>query len=151
MGENAHPVAIIDLDPAQAGSRVPAACVLVFTNWELRARFLALAPPSPPDVADQYVILTLDSNPTTSAVAALREPTSLTLSIPEQPTSGTRTVGSCTCLTPRLYAVFTDGPEAVEPCEDTTPASAFLTAQCNQCGGRYDGQWRRIPPSLTER
>ncbi|WP_446447221.1 competence protein CoiA family protein [Streptomyces hydrogenans] len=151
VGDNAHPVAVIDPDPARAGSRVLAACVLVFTNWELRTRFLAEAPPPPWDVADQYVTLTLDFTLATSAAAAMRGSTPLNVSIPLQPTGSTRTTGSCACLTPRLYAVFPDGPEAVEPCEETTPASALLTARCEQCGGRYDGQWRRIPAGLAER
>lgn len=151
MGENAHPVAVIEPDPARAGSRVLAACVLVFTNWELRTRFLSQAPPPPWDIADQYVTLTLDFNLPTPAPAALTESTPLTVSIPEQPTGSTRTVGSCACLTPRLYAVFPDEPEVVEPCEETTPASAFLTARCKQCGGQYDGQWRRIPAGFAER
>ncbi|MDV5142888.1 hypothetical protein R1T08_00735 [Streptomyces sp. SBC-4] len=151
MGEDAHPVAVIDPDPARAGSRVLAACVLVFTNWELRTRFLAEAPPPPWDIADQYVTLTLDFNLATPAAAALRLSTPLTVSIPQQPTGSTRTLGSCGCLTPSLYATFPEGPEAVEPCEETTPASAFLTARCEQCGGRYDGPWRRIPANLAER
>ncbi|GHI24547.1 hypothetical protein Shyd_82840 [Streptomyces hydrogenans] len=151
VGDNAHPVAVIDPDPARAGSRVLAACVLVFTTWELRTRFLAEAPPPPWDVADQYVTLTLDFTLATSAAAAMRGSTPLNVSIPVQPTGSTRTTGSCACLTPRLYAVFPDGPEAVEPCEETTPASALLTARCEQCGGRYDGQWRRIPANLAER
>ncbi|MFB6900766.1 competence protein CoiA family protein [Streptomyces hydrogenans] len=151
VGDNAHPVAVIDPDPARAGSRVLAACVLVFTNWELRTRFLAEAPPPPWDVADQYVTLTLDFTLATSAAAAMRGSTPLNVSIPLQPTGSTRTTGSCACLTPRLYAVFPDGPETVEPCEETTPASALLTARCEQCSGRYDGQWRRIPAGLAER
>ncbi|MER7514042.1 hypothetical protein ABTX82_37855 [Streptomyces lavendulae] len=58
---------------------------------------------------------------------------------------------SCICPTPRLHAVFPEGPEAVEPCEEATPASAFLNARCDLCGGRYDGPWRRIPAGLAGR
>ncbi|MFB7512879.1 hypothetical protein [Streptomyces sp. NPDC056144] len=151
MGENAHPVAIIDPDPARAGSRVLAACILVFTNWELRTQFLAQAPPPPWDLADQYVTLTLDFTPPSPATATTKASTPLTAAIPQQPTDSTRSAGSCACLTPRLFAEFPEGAEPVEPCEEATPASAFMTARCAQCGGRYDRPWRRIPASLTER
>ncbi|MFI5831407.1 competence protein CoiA family protein [Streptomyces sp. NPDC051578] len=147
MGEAAHPVAVIDPDPARAGSRVLAACVLVFTTWELRTRFLAQAPPPPWDVADQYVTLTLDFNPSAPAEVTVPVSTPLHVSIPQQPTDSTRTAAPCICPTPRPHAVFPEGPEAVEPCEETTPASAFLIARCELCGGRYDGPWRRIPAS----
>ncbi|WP_392900868.1 hypothetical protein [Streptomyces sp. LN699] len=151
MGEAAYPVAIIDPDPARAGSRVLAACVLVFTNWELRTRFLEQAPPPPWDVADRYVTLTLNSNPPRPAAVDVPASTPPRVSIPQQPTDSTRTAGPCDCPTPRLHAVFPEGPEAVEPCVETTPASAFLTARCEHCGGRYDGPWRRIPASRTGR
>ncbi|MFJ9646525.1 hypothetical protein [Streptomyces sp. NPDC101206] len=142
MGEAAHPVAVIDPDPAQAGSRVLAAIVLVFTHWELRARFLAQAPPPPWDVSDRYVTLTLDFNPPTPAAPG---PALLDVSIPQQPNSSARRTGPCACEAPSLRVVFPDGVEVVEPCEENTPASAFLTARCQQCGGLYEGPWRRIP------
>lgn len=151
MGQAAHPVAVIDPDPARAGSRVLAACVLVFTNWELRTRFLEGAPPPPWDVADHYVTLTLDFSPPKPATVAVPVLTPLHVSIPQQPTDSTRTAVTCTCSTPRLHAVFPEGPEPVEPCEEVTPASAFLTARCDNCGGRYDGPWRRIPAGLAGR
>ncbi|MFB7176875.1 RNA methyltransferase [Streptomyces sp. NPDC056257] len=144
MGEAAHPVAVIDPDPAQAGSRVLAASVLVFTNWELRARFLAQAPPPPWDVSDRYVTLTLDFNPPAPA-PAVPVPSLLKVSIPQQPTAGTRRTGPCACDAPSLHVVFPDGVEVVVPCEENTPASAFLTARCQDCGGLYQGPWRRTP------
>ncbi|MGW2989860.1 competence protein CoiA family protein [Streptomyces goshikiensis] len=151
MGEAAHPVAVIDPDPTRAGSRVLAACVLVFTNWELRTRFLEQAPPPPSDVADHYVTLTLDFNPPKPVPVTVPVSSPLHVSIPQQPTGSTRTISSCACPTPLLYAVFPEGPEPVEPCEETTPASAFLTARCEHCGGRYDGPWRRSPAGLAAR
>ncbi|MBT1185130.1 hypothetical protein HET69_14180 [Streptomyces sp. CJ_13] len=139
MGEAAHPVAVIDPHPAQAGSRVLAASVLVFTTWELRTRFLAQAPPPPWDVSDRYVTLTFDCNPPAPV------PTLLKVSIPQQPTASARRAGPCACEAPSLLAVFPDGVEVVEPCEENTPASAFLTARCQDCGGLYQGPWRRSP------
>lgn len=143
MGEAAHPVAVIDPDPARAGSRVLAASVLVFTNWELRTRFLAQAPPPPWDVSDRYVTLTLDFNLPAPAAPVLAR---LNVSIPQQPTVSTRRAGPCACETPSLHALFPDGVEVVEPCEENTPASAFLTARCQNCGGLYEGPWRRTAP-----
>ncbi|MFH8894564.1 hypothetical protein [Streptomyces sp. NPDC017949] len=151
MGETAHPVAVIDPDPARAGSRVLAACVLVFTTWELRTRFVEQAPPPPWDVADHYVTLTLDFNPPKPVTVSPPASTPLHVSIPRQPTDSTRVAGPCVCSAPRLHAEFPEGPEAVEPCQDTTPASAFLTARCELCGCRYDGPWRRIPTGLAGR
>uniref|UniRef100_UPI002F911277 hypothetical protein n=1 Tax=Streptomyces sp. NBC_01001 TaxID=2903713 RepID=UPI002F911277 len=103
MGEAAHPVAVIDPDPAQAGSRVRAASVLVFTDWELRTRFLAQAPPPPRDVSDRYVTLTLDFNPPAPAAPV---PSLLNVSIPQQPTAGTRRTGPCVCEAPSLHVAF---------------------------------------------
>ncbi|MFJ8162496.1 hypothetical protein ACIRBY_16430 [Streptomyces sp. NPDC096136] len=151
MGAAAHPVAVIDPDPSRAGSRVLAACVLVFTTWELRSRFLAEAPPPPWDVADHYVTLTPDFNPPTPIAVTVPVSAPSHVSIPQQPTDSTRTAASCIRPTPRLHAVFPEGPEAVEPCEEATPASAFLIARCELCGGRYDGPWRRIPAGLAGR
>ncbi|MER7468550.1 hypothetical protein [Streptomyces sp. NPDC097981] len=110
MGEAAHPVAVIDPDPGQAGSRVLAATVLVFTNGELRSRFLAQAPQPPWDVSNRYVTLTLDFNPPAPAAPV---PALLNVSIPQQPTAGARRASPCSCDAPSLHVVFPDGVEVV--------------------------------------
>ncbi|WP_053713354.1 hypothetical protein [Streptomyces sp. XY413] len=121
MGEAAHPVAVIDPDPARAGSRVLAACVLVFTTWELRTRFLAEAPPPPWDVADQYV---------RSPWISTRRP---------RPRSPCRCRPRCTCRSRSSRP-----PAPARP----PPASARLRAcaPCSPRDPRQSSRARRPPP-----
>ncbi|MFK0259128.1 hypothetical protein [Streptomyces sp. NPDC090445] len=44
--------------------------------------------------------------------------------------------------------MFPDGVEVVEPCEENTLASVFLTARCQDCDGLYEGPWRRIAAAV---